>query len=217
MTKMTTYSKIKNTAKNYLGSALVAGSLILSGYGCSNANFPVNPETKQDIVNSYNQEAKLNENRIQQTFNELRETYHKNLDSANIDFNKSIEDKLFTQAEQKKVYFDLVNAEQLFREIQKYAIDNKIEFKEKFPDNFSNLESDLGNNINGSDWGIPNLELKLKEQQLQVKVEEVEMSQKVAYAIVGGIVGSLGLIFLSALATFGYYGIKENKKRSNRW
>ena len=207
---MIRYNKIKNTAKNYLGSALVAGSLILGAYGCSNNNnLPINPETKQVIVESYNQELKEKEQNINQTFNEMKKQYNQNFDSTNVDFNESIKDRKFTIREQEKVYSDIKNVKNSFYKMLNYAEDNNIKFEKEYPNNYNELEYLLYINLNGFDLGTPKLEYKFNKEGLKIKVEE-----DITFEDKNLVLGVIGGILFPATLIFSLYVLAHRKKRA---
>jgi len=164
------YEVAKRVGKKALLGGLTAGSMYLAGCSGNSENpcdFPVTQEARQAIDSNYASVRSGLEKRFA--------NYDAIEDSATAQFNRAIEDRHFSKEEQKQVYATLKTARDSLSVISHDADSlNVSEYAGRTPNKNKALYAGLYENINGVDWGTPELEKELRSCGYDVGVDESE-------------------------------------------
>jgi len=188
------YQTVKNLGMQYV-APLVLGATLLIGCGKEeNIQLPV----ELDTITQVQYIQKEREDKLEGLVREYRDFTNKAL----LEFNGMLKDGQLTRTEQEKVYQSLEEVYNQKARVRDYAGDlsKDVDLTDHTIDSLYDL---LNENLNGVDWGAPELEIKLRQQLVPIYVERVDDSKgdMGAYIVI-----TLGCLFIGMLA---YYTFKS--------
>jgi len=150
--------------KQYAVAATIAGACLIGQSGYAQASLPVD-----DSI-------------IQKTLSEqsVEESYESSLDKARVSFNEGISDQHYTVAEQA-----VTHGHYLIAKDNLDSIESKTGHKQSLPGQDKNLQSLLDENLEGLDYGRPELEYELRNQGLDVEVEKTTSKNETSVPLIG--------------------------------
>src|SRR3989344_2924283 len=180
-----TYNTMKGLARKYAVPAMIGLSAIGAIRGCStdlDTELPVNQETTQSIVESYNAQVdndnanRENRFRVYKTnLNGLVEKYEGLETELERDFNKSIADRVYDATEQESIYnkgFEMEKVLGKFVDLKEKAREEGFEYKSEIErTSTTNVYTLTDENRYGLDFGTPEIEKVMKNKGLEVAVE----------------------------------------------
>jgi len=196
---------IKQTARKYLGTAIVGAGIALGSFGNAYAepNLPVYQETRQAVKELRESKRKTKEEK-ENAERIANITRYEGLVKQDTDsFNSAIKDGYFSRSEQERVYNSLEKT-QNFAKVHRIPIGKNV----------NRLYYSLDKNLKGFDVRQPKLERDLNIQGLEIKVERV-VSEKEAWPIYLGVLSAIGLVFVT-LMRYSPSIEEENKNQGEK-
>ena len=178
------YKTISGKARKYVASVIVAGALTLGSYAA---------EAKTIVIPEVFKETRAAMQAKAEEFRGLEESVLQK-------YNAVIADRNFSVEEQNRVYSEI-------KELQKYALKGNLNVSE----GISNLEKGLQKNLEGVDWGKPELQKAFEENGLGVSVDayETKADRSAQGSLIASIVAPL---VLGAVITIAYLEEKQKKR-----
>jgi len=210
-----TYNTMKGLARKYAVPAMIGLSAIGAIRGCStdlDTELPVNQETTQSIVESYNAQVdndnanRENRFRVYKTnLNGLVEKYEGLETELERDFNKSIADRVYDATEQESIYnkgFEMEKVLGEFVDLKEKAREEGFEYKSEIErTSTTNVYTLTDENRYGLDFGTPEIEKVMKNKGLEVAVErnssgidQMALSPFIFSLYVLGFLGTVGVV-----------------------
>ncbi|MDP3026191.1 MAG: hypothetical protein Q8N63_00660 [Nanoarchaeota archaeon] len=157
----------KQTARKYLGTAIIGAGLALGNLGSNSyANEPNLPSFTQSVEQTFEREKQglleqmtEKEKSKDQVIDKLSDSVRK----CNESFNEGIKDGFYTQQEQERTIT-------YFNELNKQDKENNFY---KFPSREKRISDLLWENSHGMDIGTPNLQKYLTKEDDSIKVEKI--------------------------------------------
>jgi Fe2+ transport system protein B len=191
----TKYQTIKNSVRKGLAGAMLGVSLLggASAYAAQKYSLPINQETTEVIQNNMQKESIARENEIKSNLQAYFQTYNQKAQEAKKVFNSALEDRVFTETEQRQVYSLLNDAKESVNSANKYAKENGINSKYQVSQSTNDLYK-LVCSTSSTQQKI------LKDQGLSVKVAHNQMDKVVGNVAVAGVFGFFALIGVAGVA-----------------
>jgi len=171
---------IKQTARKYLGTAIVGAGLVLGSLGGNAyANEPNLPSFAQSVEQTFEREKQNLLEQITKKEEAKKRVIDKLSDSirkCNESLNEGIKDGIYTQQEQERTvtYFQELNKQ-----------DKEGDFY-KFPSREERIYDLLTKNQVGFDVGTPELQKFLEKEGYSVKVEKIDSHAEIGLYFIGG-------------------------------
>jgi hypothetical protein len=191
---MTMYNSIKNIGVKYFAPLALSASL-LGGCGKEGNRIPVQRET----VNYVQKETQKN-------LSTLVSECQNSAEEANALFNDTLRDRKLDLKEQESVYKKLQHVRNKREETTSYAEKNGLDVGRGVENKSQDALYDLlRENLEGVDYGVPELELSLRKQNVPIYVERKE----------SGLDRTAGLFMMYGIGIFGIcaYAVMTGKWR----